>query len=1081
VTSSADDSPLPGVSVLLKGTTTGSTTDSEGRFSIQIPTNEKEPVLAFSFIGYATQEIPVNAQTSINVSMAEDITQLGEVVVTALGISRDKKALGYSVSAISSDQITAAGNTNFASALYGKAAGVRISSAPGGATSAVNVQIRGINSIKATGNQPLYVVDGVMIRNAEQAATGVNNGGYWDDQKIRGNGILDINPADIESLNILKGASAAALYGSEASNGVIVITTKRGSKGSGLGVEFNYNLTIENVAFTPRYQNTYGPGYDRETNTASFGANDEGFIPTDVDGDGTFETVRPNFRSWAQFGPKMDGRQVAWWDGTTRAYSAQKDNYKDLYQTGTNSNFNIALSNSTDKASYRLSYTRLDYKSIARGSDLGRNTFNLNSSLKLHDKVSADIIINYINSRVHNRPESISRLTANYGGFFSRADYMDAYLNKYQTSTGYKYVLLADQQRNPNEAIKYNIRASDLLEYLWRNVRDNDDEYQDRLISSATLNYQIVKNLKFRGRVGNDFTSMRNEIERHNEYPIAFNTSQSTGQYTVSQGRYSILYTDALLTYSKDLSQDFSFSLMGGFQSRSQSYLDQKSSTQSGLVEENWFSLNNSYGVGTASSSRIKSTMYAYLGMLNLSFKEYLYLEGTARQEYTSTLPPHNNSYFYPSVNAGFVFTDAFELPTFFSYGKIRASQARIANGTQPYAANVVYSQQTLSTANGAVTELSASKTYGNNDIKPERKTETEFGLEAAFLNNKFGFDVTYYTNTVKDQIIDLSLAPSMGASTVLANLGELSSKGIEIGLNATPFNNGTFRWDSRLTFAKNETRVEKLAPGIDEMTFYNLDAGAVLIKAKVGDVLGNIYAHTRSKDANGNFIVSDDGLYTLTTGTEYEKVGNIQPKSAGGLSNTISYKGFSLNFLMDYRFGGKLVSAPHLYAYGAGMYENTMQYRDEANGGLPYNIDGSGNKVLASDHSSAQYHDGVLLEGVTTTGEQNTTIVEAAYYYINSFYWASGRYETQGVLKNDYIKMREVTLGYNLPKSISSKLRFQNLRVSLIGRNLFYVYRTLKNLDPEVAIGSSWLRQGVDEGSMAATRSFGFSLNGSF
>lgn len=1081
VTSSADDSPLPGVSVLLKGTTTGSTTDSEGRFSIQIPENEKEPVLAFSFIGYATQEIPVNGQTSINVSLAEDITQLGEVVVTALGISRDKKALGYAVNTISSDQITVAGNTNFASALYGKAAGVRISSAPGGATSAVNVQIRGINSIKATSNQPLYVVDGVMIRNVEQAATGINNGGYWDDQKIRGNGILDINPADIESLNILKGASAAALYGSEASNGVIVITTKKGIKGTGLGVDVNYNFTVEEVAFTPKYQNTYGPGYDRETNTASFGANEEGFIPTDVDGDGTNETIRPIFRSWAQFGPKMDGRQVAWWDGTTRAYSAQPDNYKDLYQTGTNSNFNIALSNSTDKASYRLSYTRLDYKSIARGSNLGRNTFNLNSSLKLNDKVSADIIINYVNSRVHNRPESISRLTANYGGFFSRADYMDAYLNKYQTSSGYKYVLLDKKQYNPNEAIKYSIRASDLLEYLWRNVRDNDDEYQDRLISSATLNYQIVKNLKFRGRVGNDFTSIRNEIERHNEYPIAFNTTQSTGQYTVSQGRYSILYTDALLTYSKDLSQDFSFSVMGGFQSRSQSYLDQKSSTQGGLVEENWFSLNNSNGVGSASSSRIKSTMYAYLGMLNLSFKEYLYLEGTARQEYTSTLPPHNNSYFYPSVNAGFVFTDAFELPPFFSYGKIRASQARIANGTQPYAANVVYSQQTLQTANGAVTELSSSKTYGNNDIKPERKTETEFGLEAAFLNNKFGFDVTYYTNTVKDQIIDLSLAPSMGASTVLANLGELSSKGIEIGLNATPFNNGALRWDSRLTFAKNETRVEKLAPGIDEITFSNLDAGAVLIKAEVGDVLGNIYAHTRSKDANGNFIISDEGLYTLTEGTEYEKVGNIQPKSTGGWSNTLSYKGFSLNFSMDYRFGGKLVSAPHLYAYGAGMYESTMQYRDEANGGLPYNIDGDGNKVLASSHSSAQYHDGVLLEGVTTTGEPNTTIVEAAYYYINSFYWATGRYETQAVLKNDYIKMREVTLGYNLPKSISSKLRFQNLRISLIGRNLFYVYRTLKNLDPEVAIGSNWIRQGVDEGSMAATRSFGFSLNGSF
>jgi iron complex outermembrane recepter protein len=1081
VTSSTDDSPLPGVSVLLKGTSTGSTTDADGRFTIQVPATDKDAVLTFSFIGFATQEISVNERTVINVTLAEDITQLGEVVVTALGISRDKKALGYAASSLSGDQINTAANTNFASALYGKVAGVRISTAPGGASSAVNVQIRGINSIKAVGNQPLFVVDGVMIRNAEQSLTGVNNGGYWDDQKIRGNGILDINPADIESLNILKGASAAALYGSEASNGVIVITTKKGTKGRGLGVDFNYNYTVEEVAFTPNYQNTYGPGYDRETNTVSFGANAEGFIPTDADGDGTNETVRPNFRSWGQFGPKMDGRQVAWWDGTTRAYSAQPDNYKDFYQTGSNSNFNVAVSNNTDKASYRLSYTRLDYKSIARGSFLDRNTFNLNSSIKLHDKVSTDIVINYVNSFVHNRPESINRLTANYGGFFSRADYMDAYLNKYQTSTGHKYVLFNQTQRNPAEAIKYNIRATDLLEYLWRNVRDNDDEYQDRLISSATLNYQIVKNLKFRGRVGNDFTSVRNEIERHNEYPTSFNASSSTGRYSLSQGRYSVLYTDALLTYNQDISQDFRFSLMGGFQSRSQNYIDQTSNTEGGLVEENWFSLNNSYGVRTTQSTRSQSTMYAYLGMLNLSFKEYLYLEATARQEYTSTLPPGKNGYFYPSANAGFVFTDAFELPAFLSYGKIRASQARIANGTQPYAANVVYTQQTISTTNGAVTELSASNQYGNNDIKPERKIETEIGLEAAFVENKFGFDVTYYTNTVKDQIIDLSLAPSVGATSVLANLGELSSKGIEIGLNATPFNNGVLRWDSRLNFAKNETRVEKLAPGMDEMTFYNLDAGAVLIKAEEGDVLGNVYTHTRAKDANGNFIISNDGLYTLTTGNEYEKVGNIQPKAVGGWSNTLTYKGFALNFLMDYRFGGKLVSAPHLYAYGAGMYKNTMQYRDEANGGLPYNIDGNGDKVLASDHASAQYHDGVLLEGVTSTGEPNTTIVEAAYYYINSFYWASGWYEKSGVLKNDYVKMREVILSYNLPKSISDKLRFNNLKISLIGRNLFYLYRTLDNLDPEVAIGSNWLRQGVDEGSMAATRSFGFSLNGSF
>lgn len=1081
VTSASEGSALPGVSVLLKGTTVGTTTDADGRYTLQVPGDVNNATLTFSFIGFTSQEVSVSGRTSIDVSLAEDITQLGEVVVTALGIAREKKALGYAVSPVSAEEITMAGNTNFASALYGRAPGVRVTTAPGGASSAVNVQIRGINSINDKSSQPLYVVDGVIIRNQDQALEGLNNGGYWNDQKIRGNGILDINPADIESLNILKGAGAAAIYGSDASNGVVVITTKKGSRGRGLGVDFNYNYTVEEVAFTPRYQNTYGPGYDRQTNAISFGANEEGFIPVDTDGDGTNESVRPIFRAWAQFGPKMDGRQVAWWDGTTRAYSAQPDNYKDFYQQGASSNINVAISNATDKGSYRLSYTRLDYKSIARGSYLDRNTFNLNSTLKLHNKVSTDIIVNYANSYVHNRPELLNRVMANYGGFFSRADYMDSYLNKYQTSTGYKYVTFDQAQRNPDEAIKYSIRATDLMEYLWRNVRDTDEEYQDRLISSVTLNYDIVKGLKFRGRVGNDFTSLRNEVKRHNEYPTSFNGSNSTGQYLMAQGRYLNFYTDALLTFSKDLSDDFSFSLMGGFQSRSQNFLDQRSETQGGLVEENWFSISNSYGLASTAVTRGRATMYAYLGMLNLSFKEYLYLEATARQEYTSTLPPHNNSYFYPSVNAGFVFTDAFQLPAFLSYGKLRASVASIANGTDPYLANIVYTQTPIATTNGSVAHLTSGSAYGNNNLKPERKTETEFGIETAFLNNKFGFDVTYYSNRVKDQIIALQVAPSLGASSKLSNLGELSSKGIEVGLNATPFDNGAVRWDSRLTFASNRTTVESLAPGMDEITFMNLDAGAVLIKAEAGQPLGNIYAHTRVKDDQGNFVISDDGLYTLTTNDEYEKVGNVQPKATGGWSNTISYKGFSLNFLIDYRYGGKLVSPPHLYAFGAGMYENTMRYRDEANGGLPYNIDGNGNKVLAPDHASAQYHDGVLLEGVKANGEPNTTIVEAAYYYVNNYYWASGWYEKEGVLKNDYVKMREITLGYNLPTAIAQKLRFNNLRVSLIGRNLFYLYRTLDNLDPEVAVGSSWYRQAVDEGSMAATRSFGFAINGSF
>ncbi len=1075
VTSMEDGSPLPGVSVVVKGTTTGTSTDVNGRYSLTVPSGQEE-VLIFSFVGFLSEEISVSGRSVLDVTLAPDVQLLSEIVVTALGIERDQKSLGYAVSRVSAEELTAVGNNNFASALYGKAPGVRITSAPGGATSAVNIQIRGINSINAENNQPLYVVDGIMIRNFTQP--GLNNDGYWDDQKIRGNGILDINPADIETLTVLKGASAAALYGSEASNGVIVITTKKGSKSKGLGVDVNYTYNIEEVAFTPKYQDTYGPGYDRATNMGSFGANEEGFIPVDLDGDGVFESERPIFNAWGQFGPRMDGREVAWWDGTMRKYSPQEDNYKDFYQTGHNSIFNVALSNSTEKVTYRLGYTRLDYKSIAPGSNSNRNTFNLNSNFVLSDKVNVDLVANYINGYVHNRPEAINRLTANYGGFFSRADYMDVYYDKYQTSEGFKYVTLNDAARNPSEALRYSIRANDLLEYLWRNVRDSDDEYQNRLISSATLNYKIVKGLRFRGRIGGDFTGFKQEIKRHNEYPIAFNGTNSTGSYTINQSNYSVLYTDALLTYEKDIS-NFNIGITAGFQSRDQNFLDQSSGTRGGLTEENWFSLTNSFDANlNTSMQRTQSLMYAYLGILNLGYKDFLFLEATGRQEYHSTLPPSNNTYFYPSVNAGFVFSEAFVLPAFISYGKLRSSYASVSNPPIPYQATIAYSQEILATGS-SVPQLSAARDYGNENIKPERKNEIEIGLETRFLTNKIGLDVTYYTNTVHDQILRLALPRSVGALTRLENVGELQSKGFEIGLLATPYNNGTFSWNTRLNFAKNETRVTELAEGLDEIIFQNIDAGALLIKAEKGEVLGNIYTHPRATDENGNFIINDDGLYVLSS--EYERTGNLQPKAVGGWSNTLTYKGFFLDFLMDYRFGGEIVSAPLLYATGAGMYESTMKFRDEANGGLPYNIDGDGNKVLAPSHAEAQFHDGILLEGVTTSGEPNTTIIDAASYYINSFYWASGRYGEAAVYKNDFIKLRELSLGYNLPSSFVEKLKFQNIRVSLIGRNLFYLYRTLENLDPEAPLGSSWRRQGIDEGSLAATRSYGFSINARF
>jgi iron complex outermembrane receptor protein len=1053
--------PLPNVSVLLKGSNTGTQTNSEGRFSISAKPTD---ILVIRMIGYNSQELPVGNQTSLTITLTESAKSLEEVVVTSLGIKREQKSLGYAVSTITSKQLTEAGNTNFASALYGKAAGVKITTAPGGASSAVNVQIRGINSL-GYNQQPLYVVDGVMIRNdAQNGAAGANNNDYWGDQRIRGNGILDINPSDIESLTVLKGASATALYGSDANSGVVVITTKRGSKARGLGIDFNYTASIENAAFLPEFQNIYGPGYDHATNLAN-GANAEGWIA-----DATSPTgLRPYFRAYGNFGPKMEGQQVKWWDGSIRSYSPQPDNYADVYETGYNSTANVAISNQTDAVNYRFSATRLDYRGTQPGNNMQKNSFNLNSSVKLHPRLTADVVVSYVNTKTHNRPYQLGQVLGSFSGFFSRAEDMSLMKQKFQTSGGYKYATF-DQTNRP-EPFLYNIRATNLLDFYWQQLRNSYDETENRLLSSATLNWNATDHLKFRGRIGNDYTGVRSENRQYNELPLANNpTSNSTGNYATTQGQYGILYGDALVTYDNKIGEDFAFSASAGFQGRTEEYRDGQSSTAQGLVSENWFSLSNSYGVVTSTENRKELAKYAYLGILNFSYKDYLFIEGTARQEYASTLPVANNSYFYPSVNTSFVFSEAFKLPEAVSFAKVRASYGIVGNAPPMYESNIFYSQNSLQTINGSVPALTGGRFYGNNTLTSEMKHEAEFGLEARFLNSRIGFDISYYSNKVKDQILPLQTSSTVGATSQLVNVGEIGSQGLEIAFNASPIVNDTFRWDTRLNFASNRSKVNSLMPGVNELPFYYADQNTVKIVAKVGERLGNIYVNPRLEDANGNLVINDDGLYVMDK-ANYVLAGNIMPKMVGGMSNTFSYKAFSLDFTVDYSLGGKMVSPPTKYMTGAGMFTNSLQYRDAENGGMTYTDGG------------VTYNDGVLLAGVNqNTGLPNDKVISAAVYYMNTFNWGENSWSEEGsIFKNNFVKVREAVLSYKIPESFAGKIGMNNFRVSLVGRNLFYLYRTMKNLDPEAPLGNKWWSQGVDVGSTAATRSFGFSLNANF
>lgn len=1067
---------LPGVTVMVKGTTYGVITDLDGNYRINA---KPDDVLMFSFVGFKNQEMTVGTQTSITVTMETDVKQLNEVVVTALGIEREEKSLGYAVATVDSKQMTEAGATSIGASLYGKLSGVRVTGGIGGASSAINIQIRGASSM--TGNtQPLYVVDGIPMRN--NALINTSNAGsnddYWSESRIRENGLLDINPEDIESLTVLKGATASALYGSDGQNGVVVITTKKGNQKQGLGVDVKLQYDVESLMMQPSWQNSYGPGYGTSYNNSIVG-NAEGWVQDD---DGS---VHPYYASYAQFGPKFDGSQVTYWDGSTRAYNAHPNNYKNFFNTGSNFNGSVAISGSTDKATYRMSYTRTDYTGIMPGYDMQKNNFNLNASFQLNKKVRVDLKSTYLNSLTHNRPLMMNQIFGSYTGFFSRFDDMSVIKNKYETSEGYKYVTYNTSGYNDEERLKYSYRATNLLDYFWTQKRDSRNEYSNRIMNSATFNYKITDKLNFRARIGNDYTSTRFDIRQHNTYQSSIGYS---GGYAVNRGEYSLLYGDLLATYSETLGSDWKLNVSVGATARKDNYTENDASTNGGLVIENWFNLANSaqnFTTSQISNTLQNSLMEAEFAMLDLSYKDYLFIQGTGRYEGRSTLPAGNNHYFYPSVNASFVFSEAFNMPAFMDYGKLRSSYGVTAAAPDIYQASVTYGISSVTTSNGSVLYQSpASSEYGNDGIKPQRKNEFEVGIETSMFQSKFSVDLAFYTNVTKNQISYGSVPESTGSASQLMNVGNLANTGFEAMFRYTPIRTSNFRWDATLNWGYNYNKLKTL----NNLSYYDavggstgLDNGSIFMRAVPGQTMGTIYVHPLNRDSDGNPIVTD-GLYTLNT-DKLVKKGNVMPWAVGGLTNTFKYKNVSLNVVIDYRLGSRMISLPYLYMKGAGMFKSTMKGRDAAHGGVSYDIVDGEN--VAND--AGEYHDGVVLKGVNSDGSKNTTVVDAGYYYINTYTWggygsgAEGEYK-YAVLKNSYVKMREVTLTYQFPKQIAGKVGLNNLTFSVVGRNLFYIWKnTPDNWNPEAPVGNTWVSQARDNYVAAPTRSYGVMLRANF
>ena len=1071
--------PLIGASVIEKGTNNGVITDVDGNFTLTVPA---DATLSIAYMGYATREIHLakrKKQGDLRVTLREDSQQLKEVVVTAMGIKKDTKRLGYAVSTIESDEIVKAGATNFASAMYGKAPGIRITQTQGGSAGAVSINVRGFTSITGN-NQPLIILDGVPIRNGGTGKS-TDFAEFGNDGQIRSNGLVDINPEDIESVSVLKGASATALYGSEAANGAVVITSKRAKSGK-LTVDFTAQVTANLPAYLPKVQTVYGPGR-YNTEYSDYEKQTGGFYQRTMNG----ESYRSLYNTTMSFGPKYDGSDVLYWDGKMRPYLPATDNpWKELFRTGWNQTYNLAISQGTETSSNRFSYTFMGETPNSLTGSFTKHNFKLTGSYKPARTLNIEYSLNYIVQDVKDRPQTSLNLYGSFSNMFS--SFMDIpYLKQsYVTSLGYRNTYAGgDATLTPDESWAYDPGyLNGVSNMLWNMYHHHSKETENRLIGMIRPTWQITNWLSLRAQLSTDITDTKQTLEYETERPNSL--YDPSGSFQNINRRYDIVYGDVMLNFNYNIRR-FDIAATLGWTGRYENMNNMRVSTNGGLVTENWFDLNASRYTASSTLQRMELLKTGYMGTLSLGWDNYLFLELTGRQERSSTLK--DQSFFYPSANLSFLFSNAFRMPAWWNHGKLRLSYGVVGNAPETYAANIIYEQG----SDNGFTWNYVPSSWGNANIRPEKKYEYEIGFESKFLNNRLGFDVSYYNNRVKDQILSTPQPSTSGVKYVLMNVGEVANEGWDISVSATPVLTKNFRWDLTANYGIYRNKVVKLADGVPYLEISNIGGGGAKIQAVEGRPMGDIYVQVPQMNENGEYLVSDKGLYMNQT--ELQRVGNINPDGVGGLFSSFSYKNIFLDFSIDFRIGGDVINEMYQYSTASGLTPESLQFRDTEHGGLSYYYPGNNNasgvpvqvdpSLGAGPNGETVYHDGVILPGVVaSTGEKNTRIIPAGYYYNQTYNWGTQPEQLtyrHSVFDNSYVKLRELTIGYQFPEKLISKLGMTRLSVSVFGRNLFYFYKALKNYDAESSVGTSWASQAVVGGSTTATRNFGVSLRASF
>ncbi|TFF36370.1 SusC/RagA family TonB-linked outer membrane protein [Mucilaginibacter psychrotolerans] len=1028
VTAKSDGQPLPGVSIGVKGTTTGTQTDFQGKFTIPANVND---ILRISYIGFNPVEIPVNnSGEPLKIVLEEAPNSLNEVVVTALNISKDKKSLGYAVQGLKSRDISEAKETNLINALSGKIAGVNVTGSQGDMGSS-RIIIRGETSVSGN-NQPLFVVDGVIVDNSQFQGT---NG-----SRDFANAISDLNSEDIESISVLKGPNAAALYGSRAAAGVILIKTKTGKGSKGAGITLNSNTTFATLKVFPDYQNEYGQGSNGKfsyVNGAGAGVNDG------VD------------ESW---GPALDGRLIPQFfsNGQPAPFVAHPNNVRDFFKTGVTLNNGVSLAGSSDKFDYRLSYNNLNQTGVVPNSSQGKNSFLLNTTFRPNSKLTITTIANYIKDDADNLPGAYGRRATStmlqFTWFGRQVDVNQ--LKNYRDANGNTFNWNNSYYSNP-----YFIAYENTV-----------GQHKNRIIGSIELNYKIIEGLSANFRTGTDYYNDRRKIK------IAYGTNGTPfGSYEEDAYTVNETNTEGRLQYTKKINKDFTFDgFVGG--NISTILNEQNDQIAPKLAVAGLYTLSNSRDPLVSSNYYGKLKTYSYFASAQLGFRNYAFLNLTGRNDWSSTLPSSSLSYFYPSVNGSLILSEALDLKSnTLSYLKLRGGWSKVGKATTPY--------QLINTYNftapfGTNPQQSAASINLNPDLKPETTTSGEAGVEAGFFHDRVRLDLSVYNTNSVNQILNVDVSQTTGYSQKLINGGRINNKGLEVQLGLSPFKSKDFTWDVTVNYSRNKSKVISL-DNEGKLQSYILGTNrTVQVLAAVGQPYGTLFGNAYTRDASGNIVIGANGTPVINPTKQY--LGKYTPDWLGSINNSFTYKGVNLSFLVDARIGGSIYSNTNRTGTYTGVLASTLPGRGAANGGLSYyypNNNTSAAAVQIAAGTSAPggatvYDDGVIFKGVKADGTANTTILPA-----QSYYKGFTNVDEAFVYSASYVKLREVKLGYTFPSQWVKGLGLQSATVSLVGRNLWIIHKNVPNIDPETAFNTG-NGQGLEDLTLPTVRNIGFNVN---